>query len=113
MATEPAPGIDAISQLEQAVLLGVVILHQADETPVDTHEIGRTCRKEIAEGSDRLGTIREADVIRSLYRLEDEDLVEEIDANRTSPTGKGRPAYELAVDPDAVYEAVDEALLGD
>lgn len=111
MATESAPGVESIPLLEQAILLGVTALHRRDETPVRTPEIRRVCRRRIVEESNRLGTVSEADVIRSLYRLEDEDLVAEIDPERTSPTGKGRPAYELAVEADAVYEHADDDLV--
>lgn len=111
MATDSTPAIDSRSLLEQVVLLGVAELHREDETPAQTPAVRRSCKTRLSAGETAVvGTIGEADVIRSLYRLEDDDLVDEIDADRTSPTGKGRPAYTLAVDPETVYGGVDAEL---
>ncbi|SDQ25923.1 hypothetical protein [Natronobacterium texcoconense] len=113
MATESSAAVDSISLLEQVVLLGVTELHREGETPVKTPKIRRICKTQIVSDESRVvGSVSEADVIRSLYRLEDEGLVDETDADRTSPTGKGRPVYELAVEPETVYEGVDDELSG-
>lgn len=113
MATDSTPAIDSRPLLEQVVLLGLAELHREDETPVRTPEVRRICKTRCPTGETTVvGTIGEADVMRSLYRLEDDDLVDEIDAGRSSPTGKGRPAYTLAVDPETVSEGVGEELSG-
>ncbi|SER71163.1 hypothetical protein [Natrinema salaciae] len=102
----------AISLTDQVILLGVAELASDDETPVQTHDLRRYCREHLPEAdTEVVGTITEADVIRSLYRLEDADLVDEVEPSTTSPTGKGRPAYTLGVSIDAVYDGVDDALL--
>ena len=111
MASDPAAAVESTSLLEQVVLLSVAELHRAGETPVQSPAIRRYCRTQLpVDETTVVGTIGEADVLRSLYRLEDEDLVDETDAERTSPVGKGRPGYSLAVDAETVYEGVDDDL---
>ncbi|QLK25899.1 hypothetical protein HYG81_17760 [Natrinema zhouii] len=103
---------ESISLTNQVVLLGVAKLASEDETPVQTHELRRHCQRHLPEvDTEVVGTITEADVIRSLYRLEDENLVDEVNPTETSPTGKGRPAYTLAVSVERVYEQVADELL--
>lgn len=98
---------ESITLTNQAVLLTVAELARQNETPVQTHAIRKHCRERLADVDlEVIGTISEADVIRSLYRLEDEDLVDEAHPSETSPTGKGRPAYTLAVSETAVYDGV-------
>ncbi|ELY42763.1 hypothetical protein [Natronorubrum tibetense] len=112
MGTEQA--FETLSLTNQVVLLGVVELDRDDETPVQTHELRHVCKTQLEHvDTEVVGTITEADVMRSLYRLEDEGFVEEVDIDGTSPTGKGRPAYTLALGPDEVREGVDDALLED
>ena len=108
------PTFDSLSLTNQVVLLGVVKRHENDDTPVQTHEIRKTCKTAL-EGVETqvVGTISEADVMRSLYRLEDESFVEEVETAQSSPTGKGRPAYTLAIDAETVYEGVDDELIED
>ncbi|AFZ73847.1 Cdc6/Cdc18 family protein [Natronobacterium gregoryi] len=114
MATESTPEIDSIPPLEQVVLLGIATLDREDETPVRTPTVRRVCRNRITGDETRVvGSISEADVIRALYRLEDDGLVDETEPDQTSPTGKGRPAYELAVDPTTVFGGVDDELTGE
>lgn len=112
MATDNGPAFESISLTNQVVLLGVAKLHREDETPVQTHEVRRTCTNQLeAVETEIVGTITEADVMRSLYRLEDEGFVEEIQTGDSSPIGKGRPAYSLDVDLDWLYESVDDDLI--
>ncbi|ELY58765.1 hypothetical protein [Natronolimnohabitans innermongolicus] len=108
----PTPAVETLTPTEQVVLLAVVDCHRTEETPIQTHELRHRCtdRLERVETSV-VGTLTEADVMRSLYRLEDEGLLEEIETDSASPTGKGRPAYALAVDADAVVDAADDELL--
>ena len=111
MASDLTAEVESKSSLEQLVLLGVTELHRVGETPAQSPEIRQYCKEQLpGDETTVVGTIGEADVLRSLYRLEAENLVNEIDAERTSPVGKGRPAYDLAVDPETVYEGVDDDL---
>ncbi|TYL40080.1 hypothetical protein CV102_00420 [Natronococcus pandeyae] len=104
--------IEALSLTEQVVLCAVAEASQDDENPVQTHEVRRACRDRLDEvDTEVVGTITEADVMRSLYRLESEGLVEERQTGDRSPTGKGRPAYELNERIDAVYEGVSDELV--
>ena len=110
MATDTT--VDSLSLAEQVVLLGITVVDREENTPVQTHELRRTCMNCIEDAEAELvGSLTEADVMRALYRLEDEGVVEESDADRTSPTGKGRPAYALAEQPETILEAVDDALV--
>ncbi|AGB32893.1 hypothetical protein C488_09589 [Natrinema pellirubrum DSM 15624] len=107
-----ASRFDSISLTNQAVLLGLADLASEGETPVQTHDVRRHCKQRLSDvDTEVVGTISEADVIRSLYRLEEEELVEEVPPAETSPTGKGRPAYALAVESDAVYDGVVDELV--
>ncbi|WP_255192071.1 hypothetical protein [Natronobeatus ordinarius] len=97
--------LDGTSRTECLVLLGLVELECHDRTPAQTHELRSTCRDGTV-GEAVVGSVSEADVMRSLYRLEASDVVEEVTPETTSPTGKGRPSYELAVDPEEVVDHV-------
>ena len=112
MGTEQA--FEVLSLTNQVVLLGVAELHRDGETPIQTHELRHVCTDQLEHvDTEVVGTITEADVMRSLYRLENEGFVEEVEIEGTSPTGKGRPAYTLALAPDEVREGVADALLED
>lgn len=105
------PPFESLSITEQAVLVGVAELAGEDETPVQTHDLRQHCRQQLPEGeTEVVGTLSEADVIRALYRLEDEGFVDEVSPAETSPTGKGRPSYRLAVTVESVYDGVSDAL---
>lgn len=107
------PPFETISLTNQIVLLAISELHRTDETPVQTHELRSACERRLDDAeAEVVGRITEADVMRSLYRLEDEGFVEEIETDRTSPTGKGRPAYTPDVSVETVYEGVADDLLG-
>lgn len=104
--------IDSLSLTEQLVLLAVADAHRNDETPAQTHEVRRTCRTRLDDlESEIVGTVTEADVMRSLYRLEGEGIVEEVRAEERSPTGKGRPTYTLSEPSEAIYEGISNRLL--
>ena len=110
MATERR--FDDLSMTDQVVLLGVAELHRTDDTPVQTPELRHACTTRLERvDTGVVGTLGEADVMRSLYRLEDEGFVEEIDPEGTSPTGKGRPTYALDISLEAVEEGVEDDLL--
>lgn len=98
---------DAFSPTERLVLRALVAFDRRDLTPVRTPDVRRFCRSCDVDGdSVVLGTVSEADVVRSLYRLESADVVTEAAPESTSPVGKGRPAYDLAVDLETVVDAI-------
>ncbi|MFC4436596.1 MULTISPECIES: hypothetical protein [Natrialbaceae] len=104
--------IESLSLTEQVVLCAIAEVHRNDEIPVQTHEIRRTCRTRLNDAeAEVVGTITEADVMRSLYRLEAEGFVEERQPDERSPTGKGRPAYELNEQVETIYEGVADELV--
>lgn len=99
--------IDDLSLAQRVVLLGVAHLDASGQTPAHANEVTRVC-SEYADGvgGDTLGTLAEADVGSALNRLEADGLVSVPDLDDTSPTGKGRPAYELTDDRPAVLDAL-------
>lgn len=108
----PKSAIESLSLTEQAVLLAVTQVHRTGETPAQTHELRRVCRGQRTDiDTEVVGTITEADVMRSLYRLEAAGVVEEIQPDEHSPTGKGRPAYTLTEPVDVIHDAVADDLL--
>ena len=104
--------IESLSLTEQLVLCAVAEADREKDLPAQTHEIRRICRARLADvDAEVVGTITEADVMRSLYRLEAEGIVEEVQPEERSPTGKGRPAYTLNEAAETVYEAVADELV--
>jgi len=89
------------SPFHRFVLLTVADLERRGESPVHSYDVKRVCETHV-EALDRepFGGVTRRDVIAALSALEDADLLEE--ATVTSPVGKGRPAYELTAEPDAV-----------
>lgn len=99
--------ISSLSLSGRVVLLTVTHLTQQDETPVHTGQVIRANADHLdAVDADTLGKISEAEVSRALNRLEAEELVEMADESDTSPVGKGRPAYTLAVEVETVTTAL-------
>jgi Cdc6-like AAA superfamily ATPase len=87
------------------VLLCLADLEYTASTPVHTGEVVRESR-DLLETVERdlMDSLSEAAVNRALNRLEDDGFVEMSTPSGTSPTGKGRPKYALAVDPVEVVE---------
>lgn len=99
--------LDSASFSTQVVLTGVLELAFDEETPAHAGEIRATCTQALETvESDALGTVTEAEVSRTLNELEAEGLVEG-SRDDTSPTGKGRPKYELGVQAEAVRGALE------
>jgi predicted transcriptional regulator len=99
--------ITSLSLSGKVVLLTVTHLSQSGETPVHTGQVIRANAEQLESVDiDTLGKVSEAEVSRALNRLESEDLVTMADQNDTSPVGKGRPAYTLAVDDSDVLAAL-------
>jgi hypothetical protein len=104
--------IESLSLTEQLVLLAVADAEDGDDTPAQTHQLRHLCRDRLTEvDADIVGSVTEADVMRSLYRLESEGIVEERQLDKQSPTGKGRPAYTLSGSREEVYDAVSNELV--
>ncbi|MFC4248645.1 hypothetical protein ACFOZ7_17230 [Natribaculum luteum] len=101
--------LESASLTEQLVLLGLVELNHRGRTPAQPHELRKTCCTQLpSDGDGVVGSVSEADVMRSLYQLEANDLVAEETPDTTSPTGKGRPYYSLAIETESILEAVDD-----
>ncbi|MFC7142139.1 hypothetical protein ACFQMA_20165 [Halosimplex aquaticum] len=100
--------LDSPALSTYVVLAGVVELSVRGETPAHAVEIRRACNRAMeAVDVDVLGTVTEAEVSRTLNELDAADLV---DGRRddTSATGKGRPAYRLTADAEAVRTQLAE-----
>jgi Cdc6-like AAA superfamily ATPase len=102
---------DDLTLPQRTVLSSVAALDADGETPAHANVISQACR-ELVEELDDIGTLTEAEVGRALNALEAEGFVSVPSMDDTSPTGKGRPAYELSVDAETVSEvlAADERL---
>jgi hypothetical protein len=102
----PENAVEAASPFQRFVLLAVADLATRGEQPVHSYDVKRVCER-YAETIDEelFGGVTRREVIAALSALEESGLLEE--ATVTSPVGKGRPAYELATDPDAVLAALD------
>jgi predicted transcriptional regulator len=73
--------------------------------------VTRTIKTHAADVDD-LGKLTEAEVDSALHSLEADGVVSAPSTDDSSPVGKGRPAYELAVDADTLLDALagDERL---
>ena len=100
------PDLASASLAERVTLLGVTYLAGGDESPAHAGEIVGTCTWAFDDvDAEVLGTLSEADVSRALNQLEAAGIVEQALDDETSPIGKGRPRYSLAVDPEAVLDS--------
>jgi predicted transcriptional regulator len=87
----------------------VADLELTDSTPAHTGEVIREAKDCLdTVDADTMGALSEAEVNRALNRLEADAVVEMAERDRTSPTGKGRPAYSLAVDAEAVLDTLED-----
>jgi len=101
--------IETLSLSGQVVLLTVTHLSRHGETPAHTGEVIRTSGDLLEDVDiDALGTVSEAEVSKALNRLEAAGFVEMADHDDSSPVGKGRPAYRLAVETETVLETLNE-----
>jgi len=92
----------------RVVLLCLTDLELRDSAPAHTAAVVRATSERIDDvDADTLGKLTEAEVNRTLNRLEADGLVEMADRDDHSPTGKGRPAYSLAVEVETVLDALD------
>lgn len=100
--------LDSIRPFEQFVLLSVVELTAEDAAPVHSFEVAETARAHLDDiDRDPFGGVERQEVISALQTLADVGLLEKTKAE--SPTGKGRPGYELAVESGVVLDALEGA----
>lgn len=99
--------LDSTSATDRLVLLALAEYDAAGETPVQALEVLEKCRDHLDDLEGVVGDkLSEGELMRSCRSLQSTGLVEERPADQTSPTGKGRPEFDLAVDPAAVEETV-------
>lgn len=100
--------LDSADSFEQFVLLSVVELTVADETPVHSYDVTQTAKAHLDDiERDPFGGVERQRVIAALRTLADADLL--MKARTESATGKGRPAYELAVESEDVLTTLEGA----
>ncbi len=107
--------LQSTSLTERVVLHELAELERDDRTPAQATDVLRECRGWLGDLEAVVGDrLTEGDLVRACRRLEDRGLVTGTRPEATSPVGKGRPGYELAVDVEAVRECVreDERLAG-
>lgn len=99
--------VQSAGAFEQFVLLAVAELETAGETPAHSYHVTQTAKAHLAD-IDRqpFGGVERQEVISALGRLADKGLL--TNEKSESPTGKGRPGYELAGDPGEVLEVLSE-----
>lgn len=99
--------VQSADAFEQFVLLSVVELATADETPAHSYHVTQTAKAHLDDiKQDPFGGIERREVISALGTLADEGLL--VDAQAETATGKGRPAYELAADPGDIIDALSD-----
>lgn len=105
---ETQPAIELNSLTERIVLLAIADAAVSDEAPVASMDIRPRCL-ELLETADTevVSAPDESDIMRALSQLGTEPYVEEKKTDQ-SPTGKGRPKYELDTDPEMVLSALAE-----
>jgi len=93
---------------QRVVLVGLASLAETGDVPAHAGEVRRVCteRLDAVEG-DVVGTLSEAAVARALKELEAAGLLAST-RDATSATGKGRPRYELDVNPDSLLSSLAE-----
>lgn len=95
--------LQSVGSFEQFVLLSVVELSEEGETPAHSYEVTGRAKARLDDlDRDPFGGIEREEVIKALGSLAEADLLSK--GETTSPVGKGRPAYDLAVEGDAVLD---------
>jgi len=100
--------VQSADAFEQFVLLAVAELETAGETPAHSYHVTQTMKAHLAD-IDRqpFGGVERQEVISALGELSEKGLL--ANEKTESPTGKGRPGYELAGTPEDVLEALSDA----
>ena len=97
--------VQSADAFEQFVLLAVAELETAGETPVHSYHVTQTAKAHLADVDRQpFGGVERQKVISALGQLADKGLLRT--EQTESPTGKGRPGYELTGDPDEVLEVL-------
>jgi len=102
----PSADLDAVDPFNRFVLLAVIELRNRSDTPVHSFHVTGVC-EDLRDEFDDIegivpGGVTRQRVIEALTTLEERDL---LGKERTeSPTGKGRPAYSLAIDEPAILD---------
>lgn len=90
---------------ELYVLVGLASLDRSGETPAHCPAVEDALDDLPDPDADLIGRLSEADVSAALKRLDGVGLVRTVDPDDRSPVGKGRPEYDLGIDPEAVTAA--------
>lgn len=101
--------IDGVDSFHRFVLLSVIDLRARDDVPVHSFDVTGVC-KDLLDEYDELdgmvpGGVTRQRVINALSELEDADLLGE--ERKDSPTGKGRPAYSLDIEEEAILDELE------
>lgn len=100
--------LESTTPLQRFVLLAVADLDARGESGPRSFDVREFCEAHAGElDGDPFGGggITRQGIIRALSGLEAAGLLQE-SVGSQSPVGKGRPAYSLADDPDAVLDAL-------
>lgn len=97
---------DSLSLIQRVVLTSIVEAERAGETPVESIEIKQRAQRQLRSvETSVMGEPAERDIMRALNGLGAESYLTEMQPS-TSPTGKGRPLYELDTDPETIIDAL-------
>jgi hypothetical protein len=102
MGDRPDPGDRSLP--EQVALLGLATLAADGRTPAHSYEVKETCVEHLEDDAVELNELSDREATRSLNRLAADGVVEEVPPERESAVGKGRPQYDLATDPQELFE---------
>jgi hypothetical protein len=102
------PDLAGTDRFQQFVLLAVIELRARDDVPVHSFDVTGVCEDILEDCADLRGLlaggVTRNRTITALNDLESEGhLAME---TKQSPTGKGRPAYDVAIDEAAVLDAL-------
>ncbi|MDS0283516.1 hypothetical protein [Haloarcula onubensis] len=99
--------LGSVQSFEQFVLLSVVELSADGETPTHSYDVTETAKARM-DVLDRppFGGIERQEVISALGNLAEAGLLAK--AETEDAVGKGRPAYELAVEAGDVIESLED-----
>jgi len=100
--------LESTTLAQRITLCCLVDLSEAGQTPADAAEIKSVARDllEAADG-EPVGSLSDADIVRSLAGLADTELVDEKRPEDRSPVGKGRPKYALDADATRLKERLE------
>jgi Cdc6-like AAA superfamily ATPase len=100
--------VQSSSLTQKIVLLALADASMADDTPVASVDIRPRCQTLLDEAAtDVVSRPDESDIMRALSTLGTEPYVDEL-TSETTPTGKGRPRYDLDTDISEVLDALED-----